>query len=67
MVRYSQEEKNSLLKMEVLGRMFLGHQVPRHRDIPDPGPGMFRTKLYAMRQLFLVFKTGHGPRCGSQR
>ena len=28
------------LKRKSLGRIFLGHQGPTRRDIPDPGPGM---------------------------
>ena len=47
-----QEGKNSL-KIKFLGGIFLGHQVPRCRDIPDPCPGTCRPKAYASR-LFEV-------------
>ena len=39
----AQEGKTSL-KIEFLGRIFLGHQGPTHRDIPAPSLGMSRTK-----------------------
>ena len=31
----SKQEGDSSLKIKVLGRMLLGHQGPRRRDIPD--------------------------------
>ena len=36
-----------------LGRIFLGHQGPRRRDIRDPGPGMSRTRTLC-KVLFSV-------------
>ena len=40
----SQDGKNSRI-IKLLGGMFLGHQGPRHRDIPDPSPETSRTKI----------------------
>ena len=45
--------KNSL-KIRFLGRIFLGHQGPSCRDIPDPGPGMSQTKTLC-KAPFLLF------------
>ena len=42
------------LKIKFSGGIFLGHERPTRRDIPDPGAGMSRKKLYA-RRLFLLF------------
>ena len=35
--------------------MFIGHQGPRCRDIPDPGPGMSRTKTLCKAPFSVVF------------
>ena len=37
-------EKKNRLKIKSLGRMLLGPQGTTRRDIPDPGPGISRTK-----------------------
>ena len=49
----------------MLGRMFLAHQGPKCRDVPDPNPGMSGKKLYAQR-LFLLFRQGM-PLAGMSR
>ena len=43
-INVSKIRKNSLKKIKFLGGIFLGHKGPRRQDIPDPGPGMSRTK-----------------------
>ena len=42
------------LKINFLGRIFLGHQGPRRRDIPDPGPGMPQTKTLCKSRFSVV-------------
>ena len=46
---HSQEGKNSL-KIKLLGRIFLGHQGPRRRDIPD--------KNFMQVAFFCCFRQG---------
>ena len=41
---FNNQDGKSSLKLKFLGRIFLGHQGPRRPDIPDPDPGMSRTK-----------------------
>ena len=48
--------KNSL-KVEFLGRIFLGYQGPTRRDIPDPGPGISRTKTLRKVPVSVVLDT----------
>ena len=38
------QDGKSSLTIKFLGKIFLGHKGPRRRDIPDPSPGMSRTK-----------------------
>ena len=40
------------LKIKCSGRMFLGHQGPIRRDLPDPGPGMSQTKNFMQGAFF---------------
>ena len=49
-------ESDHLLEVpENLGRLLLGHQGPTCRDIPDPGPGMSRTKTLCKVPFAVVF------------
>ena len=40
--------------MKFLGNIFLGHQGPTRRDIPDPGPGMSRTRTLCTAAFSVV-------------
>ena len=40
--------------------MFLGHKGPTCRDIPDPGPGMSRTKTLCKAPISVVLDRGAG-------
>ena len=43
--------------MKCLGRIFLGHEGPSRRDIPDSGPGMSRTKTLCKAPFGVVLGT----------
>ena len=61
-------EKNSL-KTKFRGRIFLGHQRPTRRAIPDVGPGMSRTITLCEAPLSVVLdrEWPDVPRFGSGR
>ena len=61
-------ETQPKLKDKVLGRMFVRHQGPTRRDIPDPGPGISQTKNLCKAPFSVVLdRTGNGPRFGSEK
>ena len=41
---FNRTEKKNNLKIKFSGRIFMGHQGPTRRDIPDPSPGTSQTK-----------------------
>ena len=50
------------LNIKILSRIFLGHQGPTCQDVPEPGPGMSRTKTLC-KAPFSVILDGEWPGC----